>query len=118
MRTKRITPDDVLSAVLTVTGTNYKDIADKGRHPSVVAARTVYCALSKKYTIASGPERAAAMGKPNHSTVFTAEKRFDRLVDEDADAYRATNGRVVKYKEIAQVAEELLGVRDPQAVPA
>lgn len=118
MRTKRITAEDVLTAVSIVTAVDRKDIASKCRHPSVVAARTVYAALSRKHTVDSGPVRADVMGKRNHSTIFTAEKRFEERMANNTIAYRASNGRLVRYPEIARVVEELLGVRDPQAVCA
>lgn len=56
-------------------------LADKCRHPTVVLAREIITVLARKYTVYSFPEIAQKMGRPSHTTVFTAMRRHERKGD-------------------------------------
>jgi chromosomal replication initiator protein len=52
--------------------------AGKGRHRRVVLARAIVAFLARELTTQSFPEIARAMGRGNHSTVITAQRRLQR----------------------------------------
>ncbi len=61
------------------------DLTGKGRQKKVVMARELIVHTARNLTSKSFPEIAYAIGRPNHSTVITAAKRFkDRVADEQA----------------------------------
>lgn len=62
------------------------EFAGKGRHKRVVFARSVAAHLCRQMTTQSFPEIARAMGRPNHSTVITAQRRLQRQLEADANA--------------------------------
>jgi len=56
------------------------DLTGKGRQKKVVMARELIVHTARSLTSKSFPEIAYAIGRPNHSTVITAAKRFkDRV---------------------------------------
>jgi chromosomal replication initiator protein len=54
------------------------EFAGKGRHKRVVFARSVAAVLARQLTTQSFPEIARAMGRGNHSTIITAQRRLQR----------------------------------------
>jgi chromosomal replication initiator protein len=62
------------------------EFAGKGRHKRVVFARSIAAHLCRQMTTQSFPEIARAMGRPNHSTVITAQRRLQRQLETDANA--------------------------------
>ncbi len=58
----------------------------RGRHKRVVFARSVAAHLSRELTTQSFPEIARAMGRTNHSTVITAQRRLQRMLEKTPDA--------------------------------
>ncbi len=54
-----------------------------GRHPRVVAARSLVSYLARRLTTLSYPEIAAALGRKHHSTVHTAVRRMTRQLHDD-----------------------------------
>ena len=75
------------------------EMMGRGRHARVVLARSVVAYLSRRLTTLSFPEIARAMGRPNHSTVITAQKRLSEQLE------RESRGEV-----IPEIAGELAGV--------
>ncbi|MFO0831428.1 MAG: DnaA/Hda family protein [Phycisphaerales bacterium] len=57
----------------------------RGRHKRVVFARSVAAHLSRELTTQSFPEIARAMGRTNHSTVITAQRRLQRQLETRPD---------------------------------
>ena len=70
--------EDILAAVIGVTGVAREAILGRGRQQQVVLARSLLIHIARKLTSLSYPELAAAMGKRNHSTVITADQRMHR----------------------------------------
>ena len=59
-----------------------EDLTGKGRQKKVVLARELIVHTARNLTTKSFPEIAYAIGRPNHSTVITAAKRFkDRVAE-------------------------------------
>jgi len=59
------------------------DFMGKGRHKRVVLARSLVASICRKLTTMSFPEIARAMGRSNHSTIITAQRRIDRQLADD-----------------------------------
>ncbi len=57
----------------------------RGRHKRVVFARSLASHLSRLLTTQSFPEIARAMGRTNHSTVITAQRRLQRSLETRPD---------------------------------
>jgi chromosomal replication initiator protein len=81
--------DSIIQAVCDELSVSISDLKGKGRRKKVVLARELIVHLARQLTSKSFPEIAHAIGRPNHSTVITAAKRFkDRLSERlpvDAD---------------------------------
>lgn len=81
--------DSIIRAVCDELSVSISDLKGKGRRKKVVLARELIVHLARQLTSKSFPEIAHAIGRPNHSTVITAAKRFkDRLSERlpvDAD---------------------------------
>lgn len=73
--------DDVIEVVVKVCGVRREALGDNCRHPDVVRARMLAVRAARTVTDCSYPEIAKAIGRPNHSTVITADQRFSRLTD-------------------------------------
>lgn len=58
-------------------------VAGSSRHRMVVLARAALIHLTRQMTTLSYPEIAHALGKPSHSTVFTAGQRMARQLEEN-----------------------------------
>ncbi|MGV6814852.1 MAG: DnaA/Hda family protein [Phycisphaerales bacterium] len=68
------------------------DLTGKGRQKKVVLARELIVHTARNLTAKSFPEIAYAIGRPNHSTVITAAKRFkDRIAQAQAIAVGCTH---------------------------
>ncbi len=59
---------------------DYRDLSGRTRHPRVVWARRVITRLCRIYTTLSFPEIAVLIGRPNHSSVITADQVLDRVL--------------------------------------
>jgi chromosomal replication initiator protein len=57
------------------------DFTGRGRHKRVVFARSVAAQLSRELTTQSFPEIARGMGRTNHSTIITAQRRLQRQIE-------------------------------------
>jgi chromosomal replication initiator protein len=79
-----LTPETIVAEVCRELSVDLGDFVGKGRHKRVVLARSLVSSLSRKLTTMSFPEIARAMGRSNHSTIITAQKRLDRLLSEEA----------------------------------
>ena len=66
----------IITEVCRTLAVDHHELVGKGRHKRVVFARELIVCLCRKLTTMSFPEIAHAMGRPNHSTVLTAHKRF------------------------------------------
>jgi len=71
--------DDVIEVSLSVCGVRRETLGGKCRHPDVVRCRMLITRAARTVTDLSYPEIARAIGRPNHSTVITANQRFDEL---------------------------------------
>ena len=72
--------DLIIRTVCDELSVSISDLKGKGRRKKVVLARELIIHLARQLTSKSFPEIAHAIGRPNHSTVITAAKRFkDRL---------------------------------------
>ena len=59
---------------------DYLDLSGRTRHPRVVWARRVITRLCRIYTTLSFPEIAELIGRPNHSSVITADQVLDGML--------------------------------------
>lgn len=73
----------IVSETCRALGVDVSEFLGRGRHKRVVLARSLVAHLSRRLTTQSYPEIARAMGRPNHSTVITAERR---IVEQMKDA--------------------------------
>jgi chromosomal replication initiator protein len=69
---------EIMDAVCACVGAEAREVMGKGRHQRIVLARSLVAHLSRRLTTMSFPEIARAMGRPNHSTIITAQKRLER----------------------------------------
>lgn len=76
----------IIEQVCKALSVDVGEFAGKGRHKRVVFARSVCAHLCRQITTQSFPEIARAMGRPNHSTVITAQRRLQKQLDTDAGA--------------------------------
>ncbi len=81
LRAKRpIAIETVISEVCGALSVDLSELMGKGRHKRVVLARSLVAYLGRKLTTLSFPELARSMGRPNHSTVITAQRRLQSNV--------------------------------------
>lgn len=73
----------VVTEVCRELAVELPDFMGKGRHKRVVLARSLVASLCRRLTTMSFPEIARAMGRSNHSTIITAQRRIDRQLAED-----------------------------------
>jgi chromosomal replication initiator protein len=78
-----IAAETIVAEVCRELSVELTDFMGKGRHKRVVLARSLVASLSRKLTTMSFPEIARAMGRSNHSTIITAQRRIDRQLAED-----------------------------------
>lgn len=76
----------IMTEVCRALSVDHHELTGKGRHKRVVLARELIVCLCRKLTTLSFPEIAHAMGRPNHSTVLTAHKRFQTSLTANANA--------------------------------
>jgi len=82
LRARRpIAIETVISEVCTALCVELSELMGRGRHKRVVLARSLVAYLGRKLTTLSFPELARSMGRPNHSTVITAQKRLQSHLD-------------------------------------
>ena len=68
--------DNILAAVVDVTGVPREALLGRGRQKPLVLARSLLIHIARELTAMSYPELATAMGKRTHSTVITADQRM------------------------------------------
>lgn len=78
-----LTAEEIVAEVCRELSVDLADFMGKGRHKRVVLARSLVSSISRKLTTMSFPEIARSMGRSNHSTIITAQKRLDRQTLED-----------------------------------
>lgn len=84
MRVRRpMNAEAIVAEVCRELAVDLNDFMGKGRHKRVVLARSLVASLSRRLTTMSFPEIARSMGRSNHSTIITAQKRIDRQIAED-----------------------------------
>lgn len=72
--------ETIIGKICTEMMVSKSDLFGKGRQKKVVMARELIVHTARQLTSKSFPEIAYAIGRPNHSTVITAAKRFkDRV---------------------------------------
>ena len=75
--------DTIISRICNEMTVSKSDLTGKGRQKKVVMARELIVHTARNLTSKSFPEIAYAIGRPNHSTVITAAKRFkDRVAEQ------------------------------------
>lgn len=78
--------ESVIDEVCRALSVDLDRLMGKGRHKRVVLARSMIAFLARKLTTMSFPEIARAMGRPNHSTVITAQRRLEKDLNANPDA--------------------------------
>ncbi len=78
----------IMEVVSECVGAPVCEVMGKSRHQRVVLARSMASHLARRLTTMSFPEIARAMGRPNHSTIITAQKRLEREMS------RSDGGRI------------------------
>ena len=66
----------IMHAACETCRVGQRDLASPCRHPKVVLARAIITRVARHLTLMSYPEIARAIGRPNHSTVITADQRL------------------------------------------
>lgn len=74
--------DTIITRICQEMTVSKSDLAGKGRQKKVVMARELIVHTARDLTSKSFPEIAYAIGRPNHSTVITAAKRFKERIAE------------------------------------
>lgn len=78
--------ETVVERVCRTLRVERSELMGRGRHPRVVLARRLVAVLGREMTTASFPEIARVLGRPSHSTVFSAHRRIVRDIDSGAAA--------------------------------
>jgi chromosomal replication initiator protein len=73
----------VIDSVCNRLGLTKADLVGGSRHRRVVLGRSMVVYLARELTTHSYPEIAQALGRENHSTVHTADRRLRRQLDDD-----------------------------------
>lgn len=73
--------ESVIAEVCSALCVELTELMGRGRHKRVVLARSLVAYLGRRLTTLSFPELARSMGRPNHSTVITAQKRLQSHLD-------------------------------------
>ncbi len=68
--------ESIIAKICEEMSVTKADLTGKGRQKKVVLARELIVHTARNLTTKSFPEIAYAIGRPNHSTVITAAKRF------------------------------------------
>lgn len=79
--------DDVIAVALNVCGVRREALGGTTRHPDVVRCRMLITRAARTVTDCSYPEIARAIGRPNHSSVITADQRFDKLTTDGSSPH-------------------------------
>lgn len=88
-----VPPELVVAAICDELGIDRSTFVGRSRHARAVLARSMGAYLCRELTTMSYPEIARALGRPNHSTVITADKRVrSRLGAADDLAHEAGPG--------------------------
>jgi len=72
--------ETIISRICQEMLVSKSDLTGKGRQKKVVMARELIVHTARNLTSKSFPEIAHAIGRPNHSTVITAAKRFKNRI--------------------------------------
>jgi chromosomal replication initiator protein len=75
--------ETILAGVCEQFGVTRQQVLGSSRHKHVVLARQMAIHLAREMTPMSYPEIAAAMDRPNHSTVITAAQRAQKQLKAD-----------------------------------
>ncbi len=73
-------PEAILGCACDLLGVSADEVRGRSRGAPVVLARALAGFLARDLTAMSYPEIARALGRPNHSSVITAVRRFERQV--------------------------------------
>ncbi|MFN0012333.1 MAG: DnaA ATPase domain-containing protein [Phycisphaerales bacterium] len=73
-------PEAILACACRLLGVSVDEVLGRSRGAPVVLARALAGYLARELTAMSYPEIARALGRPNHSSVITAFRRFQRQV--------------------------------------
>ena len=98
--TRPVTVPALLQTVAERFAVTPRAILSNGRKRPVVLARSITAYLAYKHAGKSYPEVAAAMHRPNHSSVITAAKRITALLDDDAKIDLPTADEPVRLKDL------------------
>ncbi|MBL8761934.1 MAG: ATP-binding protein, partial [Phycisphaerae bacterium] len=86
MRPRRPVPAELIIAVICEElAIDRATFVGRSRHARAVLARSLGSYLCRELTTMSYPEIARALGRPNHSTVITADKRVRQHMDASAE---------------------------------
>jgi chromosomal replication initiator protein len=72
--------DHIIHAVCDGLAVERAQLMTRSRHRRVVLARSIAIYLARQLTTLSYPELAAALGRPNHSTIVTAAQRVEEQI--------------------------------------
>ena len=87
--------ESIMAAVAERFGLDVSRLTGSSRHRHVVLARSIAAYLARTLTTRSFPEIARAMGRPNHSTIFTAVQRIQQqLASNQTISIRETSAPV------------------------
>ncbi|MEM8783322.1 MAG: DnaA/Hda family protein [Planctomycetota bacterium] len=95
-----VTVPALLAVVAQRFGITPRAILGNGRKRDVVLARSVVAYLAYTQANKSYPEVAAAMNRPNHSSVITSAKRVRTLLEGDAHIDLPTRDDAVRVKDL------------------
>lgn len=78
-----LSADAIIGEACKALAVEMADFLGSGRHKRVVLARSMSAYLCRRLTTMSFPEIARAMGRNNHSTIITAERRMAKQLEAD-----------------------------------
>jgi chromosomal replication initiator protein len=89
------------------------DLVGSSRHRRIVIARAMVVHLARELTMHSYPEIAHALGRPNHSTVHTADQRLRKQLQ--ADEHFDFAGQTLNLRHLADELRREVLKRSRQA---
>ncbi len=95
----------IIDAVAARFGLDAARLAGKGRHKRIVLARSIASFLARRMTTRSFPEIARAMGRANHSTIFTAVQRIEQQLASNESVNVNENGPPVSLRYLLDTLE-------------
>lgn len=97
---------DIVAVLCEGLGVTVEGLASSRRHPQIVIARALATRLARELTVQSYPEIAHRLGRPNHSTVITADQTLSRRLGLEIGAEDRTFVWKSETKDLAFILDD------------